>query len=438
MAPLTKSACPVDGARLVLVAGVNAAGDGILRYECPNADWVGPWFTGDPTGEIHLSQLPEVTRSSTFIGKTASGGGTVTQTGRDDTDDQAAVATGLLTSVSRLYGWDPIGGNWDRLRVNAAGELVVTTAAGSPTGRDDTDNQAAVATGLGTTVDRNYIWDSIGANWDRWTGAVTQGGAWTVAATQSGAWTTGRTWTLAFGSDSVTAIQGTSPWIVSGTISQTFTGRDDTDNQAVVATGLQVIVDRNYIWDSVGSNWDRWTGAVTQGTSPWVISGTVTANQGGAWTVAATQSGAWTTGRTWTLASGTDSVTVAQGTSPWVVAQTFAGRDDTDDQAAVATGLQTTVVRNYIWDAVGANWDRWTGAVTIPAGVVVTGEVEIKNDSGNPIPVTGSLAVSADPSSSHDYTLKEVIFELRRNNRLLEILIGETPLFTEHDIESDG
>ena len=46
--------------------------------------------------------------------------------------------------------------------------------------------------------------------------------------------------------------------------------------------------------------------SVTQGTSPWVVSGTVTANQGGAWTVAATQSGTWT---------------VQQGGAPWSVSQ---------------------------------------------------------------------------------------------------------------------
>ena len=39
-----------------------------------------------------------------------------------------------------------------------------------------------------------------------------------VSAVQSGTWTTGRTWTLASGTDSVSAIQGTSPWVVSGTV----------------------------------------------------------------------------------------------------------------------------------------------------------------------------------------------------------------------------
>jgi hypothetical protein len=38
---------------------------------------------------------------------------------------------------------------------------------------------------------------------------ASQSGSWTVAATQSGTWTTGRTWTLASGTDGVTAAQGT-------------------------------------------------------------------------------------------------------------------------------------------------------------------------------------------------------------------------------------
>ncbi len=43
--------------------------------------------------------------------------------------------------------------------------------------------------------------------------------------------------------------------------------------------------------------------SVTQGTTPWVVSGTV----------AATQSGTWTTDRTWNTSSTTDSITVIQG-----------------------------------------------------------------------------------------------------------------------------
>ncbi len=50
------------------------------------------------------------------------------------------------------------------------------------------------------------------------------------------------------------------------------------------------------------------TVSVTQGTSPWVISGTSTVSG----TIAATQSGAWTTGRTWTTSNSTDSIAAVQ------------------------------------------------------------------------------------------------------------------------------
>lgn len=151
-----------------------------------------------------------------------------------------------------------------------------------------------------------------------WTVTANQGGSWTVAATQSGTWTTGRTWTLLNTTDSVNVgnfpatqavTQSTSPWVVSGTVTANQGG-----SWTVAAT-------QSGSWSVSVTG----TVAVTQSTSPWVVSGTVTANQGGSWTVAATQSGAWTTGRTWTLASGTDSVaavqsgtwTVQQGSAPW-------------------------------------------------------------------------------------------------------------------------
>jgi len=47
-------------------------------------------------------------------------------------------------------------------------------------------------------------------------------------------------------------------------------------------------------------------------------SGNAISSTTGALNVSAVQSGTWTTGRTWTLASGTDSVSVVQSTSPWI------------------------------------------------------------------------------------------------------------------------
>lgn len=74
-------------------------------------------------------------------------------------------------------------------------------------------------------------------------------------------------------------------------------------------------------WSVSVSNFPA-TFGVTQSTSPWVISGNVNA----------AQSGVWSTGRTWNLASGSDSVaavqsgtwTVQQGTPPWSVIGTNA------------------------------------------------------------------------------------------------------------------
>jgi hypothetical protein len=61
--------------------------------------------------------------------------------------------------------------------------------------------------------------------------------------------------------------------------------------------------------------------------------------------VSAVQSGTWTTGRTWTLASGTDSVSVVQSTSPWVVSSTPANLGyDTNWGIVGATTLRTASI----------------------------------------------------------------------------------------------
>jgi hypothetical protein len=52
--------CPVDGARLVLVASTNASGDPIERWECPNDTWQGPWYSGEPSDASEA--LPELGR----------------------------------------------------------------------------------------------------------------------------------------------------------------------------------------------------------------------------------------------------------------------------------------------------------------------------------------------------------------------------------------
>lgn len=64
-------------------------------------------------------------------------------------------------------------------------------------------------------------------------------------------------------------------------------------------------------------------------------------------TLAVTQSGSWTTGRTWTLGSGTDSVTSFQGTSPWVDNITqFGGTNLSTGTGASGAGIPRVTVSN--------------------------------------------------------------------------------------------
>ncbi len=90
----------------------------------------------------------------------------------------------------------------------------------------------------------------------------------TVNSVQSGAWTAGRTWVLDDSTDSVTAIQGTSPWIISGAVSATQSG---TWNIGTLSTITNVV----HVDDNGASLTVDGTVTALQGTSPWVVSGTV-------------------------------------------------------------------------------------------------------------------------------------------------------------------
>lgn len=200
-------------------------------------------------------------------------------------------------------------------------------------------------------------------------GAWTTGRTWTllnttdsVNAVQSGAWTTGRTWTLSSGTDSIAAVQsgtwtvqqGSTPTAVANAWPIKLTDGTNTtavkaastaalasDPSAVVAlspnsplpTGSNSI---GTVGLNAGANL---IGSVNQGTSPWVsnvtqfgssnvVTGTGTGGSGiprvtvsNDSNILATQSGTWTTGRTWTLASGTDSVAAVQSTASNLNAQ---------------------------------------------------------------------------------------------------------------------
>jgi hypothetical protein len=134
---------------------------------------------------------------------------------------------------------------------------------------------------------------------------------WVVSGTVSTTGTTSVTGT-------VTANQGTNPWNIAGAVSQTGTwniGTVSTITNPVSVTGSVGITGPVSITGNVGV-----TGTVTslQGTTPWTISGAV--SQTGSWSTAITGpvtvnqgTNPWITDRTWVLDNTTDSVSVSQG-----------------------------------------------------------------------------------------------------------------------------
>lgn len=109
-------------------------------------------------------------------------------------------------------------------------------------------------------------------------------------------------------SGTVTVLQPTAANL-NATVSQTIAGNliteswiNDGSGNAISSTSgsLDVFVSNFPATQPVSG-----TVAVTQSTSPWVVSLASTTITG---TVAVTQSGVWSTGRTWTLANGTDSI----------------------------------------------------------------------------------------------------------------------------------
>lgn len=90
----------------------------------------------------------------TTITSSGGGGGATSVVGTHTFTDAYANPADDLDVVALNGGFN--GATWDRLR----------------SGTDSTDNQATTALGVLLTIGRNYIWDSVGSNWDRWTGSV--------------------------------------------------------------------------------------------------------------------------------------------------------------------------------------------------------------------------------------------------------------------------
>lgn len=301
------------------------------------------------------------------------------------------------------------GGNINHMYLQTADGHVVPAVVGYTS--DGNGNIIPIGSGGGGTSNVNVLnFPAIQA--------VSQSGSWavtanqgtspwvvggTVAATQSGTWTTGRTWNLSSASDSVTAVisgtvpisgtitanQGTSPWVVSGTV-------------AATQSGTWTVQQGTPPWSVSQSG--AWTVTANQGTSPWVVSGTV----------AATQSGTWTTGRTWTLSSGTDSVSAAisnfpattavtQSTSPWVdnISQ-FGGSNVVTGTGASGAGIPRVTVSNdsNILATQSGTWNinNISGTISLPTGAATSAlqSTMITNQTNG----TQKTQVTAIPSDS--------------------------------------
>lgn len=135
--------------------------------------------------------------------------------------------------------------------------------------------------------------------------------------------------------DSITVFQGTSPWIVSGTVTGPLT---DAQLRAtpVPVSGTFFQATQPVSGTVAVSNFPA-TQAVTQSTSPWIISGAVTDTQLRATpipvsgTVSATQSGTWT---------------VQQGGAPWSVSSKVALTASSPTAATVGVTSAQAVATN--------------------------------------------------------------------------------------------
>lgn len=174
-------------------------------------------------------------------------------------------------------------------------------------------------------------------------------------------------------------------------------GRDDTDNQASVSTGLLTSVSRNYVYD--GTNWDRWTGAITDGGGSITVDGTVTVTQG---------TSPWVTSLDATSLAALESITVQNGAGAAAVNIQDGGNSITVDGTVSISGTLTTG-DNKIEDAVHVTGDTGSFILAVrndsntaftnnngdysPVAVNANGAVAI-NDGGNSITVDGTVAVS--------------------------------------------
>lgn len=210
-------------------------------------------------------------------------------------------------------------------------------------------------------------WDSGGSNWDR---VLLTAGALNVQIQNSSLAVTGTFWQATQPiSGSVTANAGTNLNTSALMLDATFTGRtpagaSPADNESNTNTALSRIGAFNFIWDSGGSNWDRWTGAVTQ-------------------------SGTWNV----TNISGT--ISLPTGASTLAEQQTHTTSLQLIDDLPLAQGSTTSGQKGLLgMGAVTTAAPSYTTAQTSPLSLTTTGLLRI-DGSAVTQPVSGTVTANA-------------------------------------------
>lgn len=231
-----------------------------------------------------------------------------------------------------------------------------------------------------------------------------------ILATQSGTWSTGRTWTLSDLTDSVSignfpstfaVTQGTSPWVISGAVSATQSGTWNINNISGIislptgAATETTLAALNAKFSSLGQK-------VMASSAPVVIASDQTSIPVAAtqttspWVVSGTV--AATQSGTWnigTVTTITNPVAVTQSTSPWVISGTVTANAGTNLNTSLLA-LDASV--NGILLAQASTTSGQTGPLI--QGAVTTSAPAYTTAKTSPLSLTTTGALRVDGSAS--------------------------------------
>lgn len=175
---------------------------------------------------------------------------------------------------------------------------------------------------------------------------------------------------------------------------------------------------------------------VTQGTSPWVVSGTVSATQG---------TSPWLTSRNWTLSSGTDSVSVSnfpatvavtQSTSPWVVSGTVTANAGTNLNTSALALDATLSALSAKFNSLGQKTMANSAPIVIASDQTAvpasqSGTWNINNVSGTVSLPTGASTAAKQPAIGTAGTPSADVITVQG-------VTGMTPISTRAPLNTTG